>query len=339
MQTILISLISDQTIPNILLIKELNGRFDQMVFISTSSMEKTGKSVWIEESAGIEKGSVPRLIVEENNWGDITRKLETYDWPAGSNFIVNQTGGTKVMTLAVFEFFSKPGNWIIYSSIGRNQYEELFPDRQAKAVAINYRLNLKEYLQGHGILYKYKIASRLPFEQLKTVFKKYRQCNYDINLLNDGYSGEWKNYYTGTWFEEYLYYKIRKDLNLNENAILMGVELMHFNQISRSGKDKELDIVFTFNNELYIAEAKVSIGRSGLKKDLLDQIMFKLSAINKHFGLRSHAMILTLADTNERSEIFNVDLMRKASVLGIEWIANRKEITNSNFSFHKLTKR
>ena len=37
----------------------------------------------------------------------------------------------------------------------------------------------------------------------------------------------------------------------------MGIELMHFDEARTSGNDQELDIVFVFNNELYLVEAKV----------------------------------------------------------------------------------
>ncbi len=154
MSTILISLISDQTIPNLLLIKELEGRYDQLVFISTPAMELGGKSGWIEEAAGIEKGSVPRIIVEENNWTDIREKLQSFSWPNDARFIVNQTGGTKVMTLSVFEFFSFKNSRIVYAPIGKNQIEELFPLHTQKPQEIKYRLNLKEYLLAHGLYFQ-----------------------------------------------------------------------------------------------------------------------------------------------------------------------------------------
>ena len=335
MKHILISIISDQTIPNLLIIQELKGQYDDQLFISTVKMEQEGRSEWIEKAAGLVPGAIPRIMVDESNWNDISQKLSGYLWPDDPVFTVNLTGGTKVMTLAVYSHFARTGNRIIYMPIGHNRYEELYPDPSAPSVLIRYRLNLNEYLPVHGIIFKKKDKPVMPFDQLQRVFRSFRNLNYDIDRLHAGYSGEWKNYYTGAWFEEYLYYKIRKDLNLSDNSIYMNVELMHFNQVNPSGKDKELDLVFTHENELYFIEAKVSIGKNNTK-NLLDKIMFKLSAVNKHFGLRSHAHIITLADICQGSEIAMLNLSGKLKVLGISSVIDRNSLSEKNFSFESL---
>ena len=339
METILISIISDQTIPNLLLIQELKGKYQHQLFISTAKMEETGKSRWIEQAAGIEPGSTPRIVVDENRWGDISEKLFTYKWPSEANYLVNLTGGTKVMTLAIYDFFARPGNRIIYVPIGKNCFEQIYPDHEASLTAIHYRLNLNEYLLAHGINFSKKDHPVKPCDELKRIYKQFRSMNYDIHRLNADYDNEWKHYFTGTWFEEYLYYRIKRELQLNDDCISMDVEFTHFNQVNRAGNDNELDIVFTLNNELYFAEAKVSIGRETVKKDVLDRILFKLSAINKHFGLRTHAHVITLADTHSRSEIFREDLARKTKVLGINSIIDRKVMNEKGFSFTCLVEK
>ncbi len=53
MKKVLVSVISEQTIPNLLLIKEFEGKYDDMLFISTKQMEEKGQSRWIERAAGI----------------------------------------------------------------------------------------------------------------------------------------------------------------------------------------------------------------------------------------------------------------------------------------------
>ncbi len=336
MKRILISIISDQTIPNLLLIQELKEEYDCQVFISTPKMEQDGKSNWIEKAAGIEPGYVPRIVVDENKWADISQKLSNYPWPKDSTFIVNLTGGTKVMTLAVYGYFALPGNRITYIPIGRNQLEELYPDSSVSAIPINYRLKLAEYLLAHGIIFTKKDKSVKSFNELQHIYKSFRNLNYDVSRLNGDYPNGWKNYYTGTWFEEYLYYTIKRDLQLDDDAIFMSVSLKHFNQGNPSGTDKELDIVFTQANELYFVEAKVSLGNSLKTKDILDKTMFKLSAVNRHFGLRSHAHIITLADISGGTGIILSNLHRKAKVLDITAVLDRNNLVREDFSFSKL---
>lgn len=336
MNTILVSVISDQTIPNLLIIKELAGQYNSQVFISTEKMEREGKSRWIEQAAGLEQNSIPRVVVDENNWPDIKTKLKEYSWPENFNFLVNLTGGTKVMTLAIYEHFALPGNLIVYVPIGKNLIASLFPSNGAQPVQLTTRLNVSEYFLAHGVKFQKKEGTKKNMDELKIIFKTYQKKGYNIDNLNKGYSDEWKNYYTGEWFEEYLFYRIKKELNLAEGFIETGVSLMHFDGNVSEKNDQEMDLVFTWENELYIAEAKVSIGKKNVNKEHLYQILFKLSAINKNFGLRSHASVITLADISERSEDFRRDLNRKMKILGINKLIDRNRLTESGFSFRNL---
>lgn len=336
METILVSIISDQTIPNLLIIKELSGKYHSQVFISTKKMEELGKSTWIEKAAGIGAGSIPRIVVDENKWNDIQEKLTNFDWPESSEYIVNLTGGTKIMTLAIYKYFATPGNQIIYVPIGKNFIEELYPQKDKSVKPIATRLIVQQYLTAHGVRFSKKESTQKSYQELKTIFKLFKNKGYDIKSINEGYPPGWKNYFTGGWFEEYLYFRIKNELDLLDGFILMGVELMHFDEEKTGGNDQELDIVFVYNNELYLIEAKVSLGKPPVKKEVIHQVMFKLSAINKNFGLRSHASIVTLANIDERSENFRHDLQRKMKVLGIKKLIGRNSFNEAGFSFREL---
>jgi len=335
MKKILISIISDQTIPNSLVIKELENQYDSNLFITTSRMEKEGKSKWIEKAAGISEGSIPRIEVDENNWKSITEKLQKHRNPEFS-YIVNLTCGTKIMTLAIYDYFSHINSRIIYVPIGKNKYEELYPVHSDNPIPINYRLNLTEYLYAHGILFEKKDKLFKSYDDLKKIYKSFIIKNYDVTKFNNDYPGEWKNYYVGGWFEEYLYYKIKKDLNLPDSSIFTNVSLTHFNNVNPLGNDKELDVVFTLDNELYIVEAKSSIGIDKINMSMLDKIMFKLSAINKHFGLRSYVYIITMADLSNENFKRHYSLSRKSKVLGIKSILDRNTITCKDFSYKTI---
>lgn len=336
MKTILVSLISEQTIPNLLLIKEMEGNYEGQVFISTEQMEEEGRSCWIENAAGIEVNTIPRIIVNENNWRDIENKLRQYNWPRDVVFCINLTGGTKIMSLVIYEYFAFHGNQIVYIPIGKNVIEEIYPVKQKLLKVITTRLNPLQYLTAYGVRLNKKESTQKTYVELKQILKLYKSRGYDINLIIEEYPPEWKNYFTGGWFEEYLYYRIKSELNLSEEYINLGVELMHFNQVQVDKSDQEIDLIFTFENELYLIEAKVSLGINKLKTEVLHQYIFKLSAINKNFGLRSHPFLVTLADLNSRNDFFRADVFRKSKILGIRKIIDRNLLADNEFSFKQI---
>lgn len=87
--------------------------------------------------------------------------------------------------------------------------------------------------------------------------------------------------------------------------------------------------MFVHKNQIYVIEAKVSVGKNKINTINLNNILFKLSALNKNFGLRSHAYLFTLADFSNQSEEFIADLQRKLKVLSINKIFDRQLITDN----------
>lgn len=49
MKTVLVSVISDQTTSNVLLIRELKGQYDELLFIATNYTEQKGLRKWNEQ--------------------------------------------------------------------------------------------------------------------------------------------------------------------------------------------------------------------------------------------------------------------------------------------------
>lgn len=101
MKSVLVSVISAQTLPNFLLIKELRGLYSGMVFITTPDMEGKGntsmsRSRWIERATGIPEGSTPRVIVKEDSWPDIQQKLQEFFPDQSIHYTVNLTGGQRL---------------------------------------------------------------------------------------------------------------------------------------------------------------------------------------------------------------------------------------------------
>ena len=92
-------------------------------------------------------------------------------------------------------------------------------------------------------------------------------------------------YLTGGWFEEYVYYLVKKYVKPQDIAI--GIK------ISRAGvrHDNELDVVFTKGNKLFVIECK-----TGVKTErLFNEIVYKACAIKEALlGVSCYSYIFSL---------------------------------------------
>jgi len=156
MPTCLVSLVSDQTIPNIL--AALQFKPDSFLFISTAVMERKGKSRAILQTLALRgldcADSVEIITIDENSIIDIqtqvAKSLEKFD--EETNFIVNLTCGTKIMAIAAYDLFSDFGSTMIYMPIPKNEYLIPFPKRRPReSLAIPHRLTVSEYLTAYGV--------------------------------------------------------------------------------------------------------------------------------------------------------------------------------------------
>ena len=110
-KTCIVLLISDQTIPNVMFLKwyfkEPLGRYD-VLFLSTKAMEDKEKSKCIADAVDYLKKfiSMPHTkIVDENNTLQIRQSLEQFFTKnLYEKIVANITGGTKLMSLALYEY-------------------------------------------------------------------------------------------------------------------------------------------------------------------------------------------------------------------------------------------
>lgn len=156
MKTILVSLVSDQTIPNILAIHHF--RPDELLFVTTEIMEKKHKTASIMETLrqlGLDyaENCVQKMEVKEDSILDCHRKIE--EWMTGredGEFIVNFTCGTKIMSIAVYEFFKDYGSRMIYIPIPKNEYITPFPKKSSsRPEPLPLRLSVPQYLSAYGL--------------------------------------------------------------------------------------------------------------------------------------------------------------------------------------------
>ncbi|MDD4029785.1 MAG: DUF1887 family CARF protein, partial [Caldisericia bacterium] len=152
MAKILISILSDNLIANFLFYKEKQQEFDEQIFITTPEMKDKGVGNNLEVAMGIEKNSVRRIEVPNDSYSAVIEKLESENLSVAYEYWVNQTGGTKPMSIAVFQFFQKYNAKFVYLPIGGKKFLDL--RNKSIQYPITYQSSLKEYLALYGIRYE-----------------------------------------------------------------------------------------------------------------------------------------------------------------------------------------
>jgi len=129
MSKVLVTLVSEQTIPNVEFIREMEDQVDRFLFISTERMEKVGNRQWILDTVKLDQEKVlDPLIVDAFSFEDIEEKL-IQAVNDEDTYIVNLTGGTKIMSLAVYEFFKTLRSEMFYLT-GRGEKIKVHPGRK-----------------------------------------------------------------------------------------------------------------------------------------------------------------------------------------------------------------
>ena len=112
-------------------------------------------------------------------------------------------------------------------------------------------------------------------------------------------------YLTGGWFEEYVYYQVKKYIKPQDLAINV--------KISRNGirHNNELDVVFTKGNKLFVIECKTGVQT----ERLFNEIVYKLCAVSEALlGVSCYSYIFSLKKDDD-----NV-LKRIADNMGITFV-------------------
>lgn len=336
MSRVLVSIISKHTLPNLLLIKEMKGNFDELAFITTPEVERMNTDVYMTKALKVNEADIATLKVDGNDYHKTMEDLNR-DWEVrqGDKYIVNITGGTKIMSLAVHDFFSQFDSEFYYVPISQNKYNNIVT---GEWTPITYRASLKEYLTLYGLSfssedhlmrdasYTYNLFQRVKNKKFKLTWEMYNAQEQE--------SPEDKRYYGGTWFEEYTYLRLKKQYNLDDSMIARGVKISH--SPNSVYNDNELDVAFMFNNELYVVECKVTMfGYGSDARETIDKYLYKLAAISKDFGLNVNTFLFTLHDMNKFPEQARDNISKRCRILGIKGIISSKELTEATLSLKK----
>lgn len=336
MSKILVSLVSEQTIPNVELIKEFKNDIDQLLFITTARMEANGQDQWIIDAADARNIPLHKIVVNAFEPSDILAKLNAYPFSQDDEYIVNITGGTKLMSLMVHSFFQNLAHTQIYYVTGQNKvYLKLYPIEEGNGhLTMQHRITLDEYLKAYGFeikksaqtcayshdyiehfLQKFMEAEDYHFEaigNLRNLRNKARKKTVEIydpqigEFLDDfdfipkikgSLTKSEINFLTGEWFEWLTYYRVKNDLQLDAAQIGLGYKLF------KGTVDNELDVLFVHNNKLYTIECKTGITAREYTPDgkekirnLLSEIVYKSDSLQNKLGLFVNASVFILSE-------------------------------------------
>lgn len=166
MSHIHVCLVSDHLIPNIVPVAQFQP--DELFLISTDAMEKKNKSAHIIaslKSMGIDYSSKHQIIqVVEDSIVDCQQKIaEWITEREDADFLVNLTGGTKIMSIATYESFKDYGSKMFYVPIGQTQKMiNVFPKRlTSTTTSLTKRLKVADYLAAYGLTIKN--SKKLPY--------------------------------------------------------------------------------------------------------------------------------------------------------------------------------
>lgn len=294
----LVSLISEQTIPNI--VCAIHFKVQQNLFITTRRSEIDKKSEAIEEilirrKIATSPNDFYKIEVNQDDFSDCVTKLREYldKQNSDTEYIVNMTCGNKIMALAVYETFTKIGQKIIigYIPLNTNNFIQLFPLKNPLIKdEIKERLRIEEYLLGCG----FKIKNEETFFQTQNEALKNSKLtrwileNFDSlkNLFSFFYDKlrdkrrerkiDFKEKYLNKLKEEEREFLKKMNFNIENGEISAQIDKTKINFLTGGWLE---EFVFAEINELVkekiIDETKLSVQIESEAKNEIDVCLIK----------------------------------------------------------------
>lgn len=145
MNKTIVSIISEQTIPNYLFIKEMFIPGDELMFVASQKMAE--RISWIKDVLNYNLCDSTDVIFEhegdEENWSEISHQIGA-KLSDKKQYAVNLTGGTKFMALAVQNVFSSYNSNFYYIPYPKNNIIWANEKNQS-ATSIERRVTVEEY--------------------------------------------------------------------------------------------------------------------------------------------------------------------------------------------------
>ena len=317
----IVSILSDQPVPNLRLIKHFGGEGVRHIFLSTTKIEEAGIDENLRLAARIEQGSLTKRVIDPANPALIAAQLASFQFDRKATYLVNVTGGTKMMSQSVTVHFMNgyPDCRIVYLDINTGQLAEIYPDPGLSMLSGKGSLDLAAYFTVHGFTWtreEYLYKSPIQTRQLmsKVISKgglsgmpKLRPPYERHPDLMD------RKYYSGGWFEEWSWYAIKEALRLGDKDIMHSIKLYARNS-RKLDADHELDVAFVYRGKLHVAECKAFTKYEGEK---FNKTAFKLPGITRNLGQACVSLICLCVEIPENAIPHIEDLSKAVRVRGV----------------------
>jgi hypothetical protein len=289
----LLTLLSEQTLPNVLFIKQF-GKFDRYVFLTSPKMEREKRGEAVRETCGIKNSE--SINVPAENLVEIATQLRAENWSTDEEIIINLTGGTKMMALAVYDFFvgSPYQASLYYKPKDKDVIMEIYPNKSQ--IEMTTEVNLHEYLTAYGIriLDSNQVSdAREQVGVAQDLMQKIGRNEIPLVIkraTHQTYREKDKKFLMGEWLELWLADEIKKHFHLTDKQILYNVTLQR--GAIDSQEKTEYDVMYVRNNRLYIAECKYFSG-GNFTKSKINKEWYKLAGLQLHMGLYATPFLAT----------------------------------------------
>lgn len=331
----IVSILSEQLIPNVLFIKQMGKPGDKHVFISTEEMEqRKRKSETIVFCLNLKPNQYKVMTIDANSPALILAALKKFNFPPEEHYVVNITGGNKIMSQFTYLHFKEFKNVVIsYWPIQRNVIEQLHPDLQSIDLGKVNSLPLETYVNAHGFNISSPLKTSFPFSVSNAVFNNVIANGKPemVPEIRDARSAQYvkddKGYYNGIWFEEWMYDFLKKELKLAENAIAFNVQLKSIFSERGSESDAEIDVAFVYRNKLFIWECKV-YNSGTVKGTRINEAVNKISSFSPALGIQATSIVAILSPfgpdiQRKKSIVDNIRLRNVAKVFSLEDMRNK----------------
>lgn len=308
---------------------------DEHIFLSTTKMEENSKSAILASTLGLATEKFQVLIIDPNSPALILNTLKSFAWKNDVAYIVNITGGNKLMSqMTYLHFAGKPKCNIYYWPIDTNSLEQLYPEIEQIVLADPYQLDLSTYIGAHGYSYTCQLQISNPYSKADALFQNVIKCGTaekvpEISMAKeDGYNKPDKPYFLGGWFEEWLYAFIKKSLKLPDSQIAFNLKLKSSQSVRNTESDNEIDVAFVYKNKLYIWECKVFYSNR-VRGPKIAEAVYKISSVSQSLGLQSTSLVAILSPFgfDQRRTDFLEDItkiMRVEKVFSLEEMGDNK---------------
>jgi len=332
MSKYLLSIISEQALPTLHFIKQFGEPDSFFLFVSTVEMEENNATQHIMQALKLPIRQCKTIIIDANDAAQAKDNLMKAKLPIVGKYLVNLTGGNKLMSQMVFQHLQSYDSAMYYAPIQSDRYQQLYPEIISIPKDPEIKISLVQYLHSYG----YEITGDMPYykgtPKPTSLFKKVIDAGGAANVpeikrsISPDYKENDKGYLSGDWFEFYCYQFFKRIFCLSESQIGCSVGLKKIGSSTINEHDNEFDLMFIFQNDLYVFECKVYSSKN-YNKEKYQIPMYKLASLTHQFGLKCKKFLAVLAELPESPENLT-QLEQLRSNLGIDKLISIEDFKN-----------